>query len=247
MKREVDYQKIQENIINGIKNYVSKSGCKKVVVGISGGADSALTTLLCVKALEKENVIGVLMPYGKQKDIKDSKKLANDLKISHRIINVKKIVDSCIKSVNSTNKLVKANIMARSRMMILYAIANEVGGLVAGTTNKSELAIGYGTKYGDLACDFEVIIELYKTEVWNLLRGLAKDNKLQILKKIAEKKPTAGLWNGQTDEGEFGFSYETLDNYLQNKKIDKRIEIKIKKLIEKSEHKRQMPPGIKIG
>jgi NAD+ synthase len=246
MKRSLNFDEVRVKTCNGIKRFFKKTKAKKVIIGISGGADSALVAAFCVEALGKENVLGILMPYGKQVDINDSIDLSKGLKIDYRIIDIKPIVDSFIGSTEDGDMFIKGNIMSRSRMIILYSIANKYKGIVAGTTNKSEMAIGYGTKFGDLACDFEVIEELYKTEIWELLKKISMDIKLPILEKIAAKKPTAGLWCGQTDEEELGFNYETLDAFLQGEKTDKEKELKIKKLIKISAHKRHLPPCIKI-
>jgi NAD+ synthase len=130
--------------------------------------------------------------------------------------------------------------MSRTRMAILYAYANHKNGLVVGTTNKSEMSVGYFTKFGDGGCDLEPIAEVYKTEVFEMSK------KLNIPKTIIDKKPTAGLWPDQTDENEFGFSYQQLDKFLQGGHIDPEIEIKIQDLNRNSEHKRKTPPIISV-
>ena len=232
--RILDFKKVQSNIVKNIKKYI---GDKNVFLGISGGIDSAVTAALCVKAFGREKVFGILMPYGQQNDIQDSHDLVKKLGIKSFEVDIKPMVDS----FNSFNdKLTKANLMARTRMAVLYSYANLHGGLVMGTTNKSELSIGYFTKHGDGACDIEVIANLYKTEIFQLA------NYLKIPQNIIDKKPSAGLWFGQSDEGEMGFTYDDLDKYLQGVSIDKTIEKKINKLIKNSEHKRHLPPIISI-
>lgn len=232
--RQLDFQKIQSVIIKNIQSYI---GDKKVFIGISGGIDSAVTATLCVQALGQDKVFGILMPYGQQVDILDSRDLVNFLGIKSFEVDIKSIVDSydCF-----NEKMIKANIMARSRMTLLYSYANLNNGLVVGTTNKSELMTGYFTKFGDGACDIEVIAELYKTEIFELAKYL------DIPKNIINKKPSAGLWNDQSDESEFGFTYADLDKFLQGESIDSETEKKIKKLINNSEHKRHLPPIISI-
>lgn len=232
--RQLDFPKVQSTIVKNIQNYV---GDKNVFIGISGGIDSAITASLCVKALGPKKVFGIMMPYGQQPDIKDSLSVINFLKINSLKINIKSLVDQF---AFTYNKLVTANIMSRVRMILLYAYANTQNGLVVGTTNKSEFSIGYFTKHGDGGCDLEPITNLYKTEVFQLAKYL------KIPKTIINKKPSAGLWEGQTDEGELGFSYIDLDKFLQGESIDIAIEKKIKKLINNSEHKRHLPSIISI-
>lgn len=234
MVRKLDYKKTQEIIISKIKDFV---GNKDIIIGISGGIDSALTATLCTMALGKNKIFALLLPYGKQQDIQDSVDLVNFLGIDYRIIDIKPIVDQY---AFFDNKLVKANIMSRTRMTILYSFANSKNALVAGTTNKSEMAIGYFTKFGDGGVDFEPIAEIYKTEVFQMAKML------NIPKNIIIKEPTAGLWNNQTDEKEMGFSYAQLDRFLQGESINKIVDSKIKKLIKSSEHKRHLPQILKI-
>lgn len=232
--RKLDLKKIQEKIIDGIKGFV---GDKNVFVGISGGIDSAVTAFLCVKALGRKRVFGVLMPYGRQKDINDSIAVVNQLNIKYFQKDIKPIVDQY---KIADNKFTIANIMARVRMTILYAYANNKKGLVIGTTNKSEMAVGYFTKFGDGGCDFEPIAGLYKTEVFQIAKLL------NVPQNIITKKPTAGLWDNQTDEDELGFTYFDLDKFLQGEKLNPEAELKIKEIIKLSEHKRHLPPTILI-
>lgn len=232
--RVLNFEKVLSAIIKNIKNYV---GDKNIFIGISGGIDSAVTASLCVKALGPKKVFGLMLPYGQQSDIHDSKLIIDFLKIRSKEINIKPFVDN----YNfQKNKFVNANIMSRVRMILLYAHANLDNGLVVGTTNKSEFEIGYFTKHGDGGCDLEPIANLYKTEIFKFAKFL------KIPDSIINKKPSAGLWDGQSDEGELGFSYEVLDKFLQGETIDRKIKEKIKKIILNSEHKRHLPPIISI-
>lgn len=233
--RQLDFKAATSSIVDGIRIYV---GHKTVIIGISGGIDSALTATLCVRALGKDKVVGVLLPYGDQSDINDSLNLVNWLDIKSEVVNIKPIVDQY---PSFSSKLVKANLMSRTRMAILYAFANSQDGLVVGTTNKSEMAIGYFTKYGDGGVDLEPIGELYKTEVWQMSKIL------NLPQQIISKAPTAGLWDGQTDENEMGFSYQQLDNYLQGETVSPDIKTKIDQLIASSEHKRHLAPVVQIN
>lgn len=232
--RKINLTKIEATIIAGIKKFV---GTKNVFIGISGGIDSAVTAFLCVKALGKKKVFGILMPYGRQSDINDSFAVVKQLNIKYFHKDIRPIVDQ-YKIADS--KFVNANIMSRVRMTILYAYTNHKNGLVVGTTNKSEMALGYFTKYGDGGCDFEPIANLYKTEVVQMAKFL------NIPQNIIIKKPTAGLWDDQTDEDEFGFTYPELDKFLQGEQLNPKVESKIKELINLSEHKRHLPPTISL-
>jgi len=232
--RNLDLNEVETKIVQKIRSFV---GTKNVFIGISGGIDSAVTAFLCVKALGKKRVFGVLIPYGRQSDIADSISVVNQLNIKYFQKDIKPIVDQF---KISDNKFTIANIMSRVRMTVLYAHANQKNGLVMGTTNKSEMAIGYFTKHGDGGVDFEPIAGLYKTEILKMAKFL------NVPKNILTKKPTAGLWENQTDEDELGFTYSDLDNFLQGKHINTEIEIKIQDLIKNSEHKRHLPFSIDI-
>ena len=204
----MDCEKTVELIVEFIKEEVGKARAKGVVLGISGGIDSALVGKLCVMALGDDNVQGLFLPA--DKDVNSDSRLV--AKYLHIYANAIPIGDACQKIAMLTgafDPVPLGNIKARMRMVVLYAHANKNNMLVAGTSNKSEMLTGYFTKYGDGGCDIEPIGDLYKTDVWTLAKHLA------LPPSIIEKVPSAELWAGQTDEKELGLSYEKLDRLLQ--------------------------------
>jgi len=234
-----------------------ESGRKGVVLGLSGGVDSALVAKLCADALGPQHVLGVAMPDGRGgKDLKDAKKFAKALGIDLRIIGIAPIVTSLEKRLLGfqADQVARGNLRARARMIVLYFIANTEERVVMGTGNKSELLCGYFTKGGDGAADFLPIGDLYKTQVREMARYLA------LPPEIVEKVPTAGLWPGQTDEGELGIAYDELDRILLG--IELQLEPEaiaqkagvpldhvayVQKLVTSSVHKRKMPLIPKVG
>jgi len=183
------------------------------VVGLSGGIDSAVVSLLCQKAGGTKNILCLILPCQSQKtDIADAKKVAKKFGLKTETVDLTKIYKNLIGILPTATKLAQANLKPRLRMLTLYYFANKLNYLVAGTGNKSELSIGYFTKYGDGGADILPIGNLYKSEV----RGLAKY--LKIPEEIITKPPTAGLWTGQTDEDEIGITYDALEQQLRSKK-----------------------------
>ncbi|XRO74634.1 NAD+ synthase [Methanocaldococcus sp. 28A] len=252
-------EEIVKKITNFIKEKVEEAKANGVVVGLSGGIDSSVTAYLCVKALGKDKVLGIIMPEKNTnpRDVEHAKMVAERLGIRYIISDITDILKAFgaggYVPTKEFDKIADGNLKARIRMCILYYFANKYNLLVAGTSNKSEIYVGYGTKHGDIACDIRPIGNLFKTEV----RELAKY--LGIPKEIIEKPPSAGLWEGQTDEGELGIKYETLDKILKlyeegksAEEISKELNISIEcvkyvfDLIKKSEHKRTLPPTPEI-
>ncbi len=242
-----------DTLLNFIRHFVEE---KKVVVGLSGGLDSSTVVKLCVMALGKEKVLGVHMPdkVTPKKDSEDAEKLAEELGIEYRVIEIDEIVEKMDLLLHLKRDISKANLKARIRMSILYAIANEESRLVAGTSNKSELLVGYFTKYGDGASDFAPIGDLYKTQV----RELAKE--IGVPENIIKKAPTAGLLPGQTDEKELGINYDTLDRILfgielgfpvektsEKTGVDVGLVRRVYEMHERSRHKRVLLYIPKIG
>lgn len=201
---------MKEKIIKFIKIKVKEADAKGVVIGLSGGVDSATALFLSVEALGNDKVLALMMPWkiNKKEDTEDAVQMCEELGVKYKVIKIDPILESFGSMLDLSDRLVKGNLIARMRMCILYYFANKDKLLVAGAGNKSEYLQGYFTLHGDIACDFLPLGNLYKTEV----KKLAKE--LGVPKNIINKTPSAGLWEGQTDEGELGISYEDLDKIL---------------------------------
>ena len=243
-----DVKGAYSKIINGIREYFQKNNIKKAVIGLSGGIDSSLSAKLVADAIGKKNVHGIIMPVkglSSDENIKDAVDLCKLIGISHSIIYINDFIKD-FEKLEWQSKTAKMNTASRIRAVILYHYANTHNALVIGTSNKTEIMLGYFTKYGDGAVDIEVIGSLFKTEELELARYL------KIPEKIIEKTPTAELYHGQTDEDELGASYKEIDDVLM--KIEKNQPLpenelanKILKRIKDNEHKRNTPPVIGIS
>ncbi len=201
-------------ILSFIKQTFTKTGKQTAIVAVSGGIDSAVSLSLVVRALGAEQVHAVFLPFGDQ-DMTDARTVVDFNKIpigNQHEIQIKPIVDQLVESLQTMgefNKFRLGNIMARTRMIVVYDLAKNLDGLVCGTENKSEKYLGYFTRFGDEASDLEPIQHLFKTQV----RRVATE--LHLPQNILTKQPSAGLWQDQTDEMEFGFSYEDADKVLE--------------------------------
>jgi NAD+ synthase len=236
----------EEELVGKIKKAFADKGFSKAVLGLSGGIDSAVTASLLVKALGKENVKAFIMPY-KGQDTADAGEMARLLGIAAETVDITPMVDAYFSVFPDADKLRRGNKMARERMSILYDQSRKVNALVVGTGNKTEINIGYFTQHGDGACAVAPLASLYKTQ----LRQLA--GHLNIPSSILEKKPSAGLWDGQTDEDEIGASYEELDLvlfYLESGKtadeitkegIDRSVVELVRERMEKNKFKLEGP------
>ena len=239
-----------------IKEELGKRGFKKAILGLSGGLDSSVCAVLAARALGPKNVIGLRLPYGKGSggDFEDAAEMARMAKIVLRTIEITPMVDAYFKMQPSRAHVLKGNKMARERMSVLYDQSAREKALILGTSNKTELLIGYGTIHGDLACAVNPMGDLYKTQV----RALAAH--LGIPERIRTKAPTAGLWPGQTDEKEIGLPYDKIDAILELLVDDRQTPdevvargytkaevVRLIHLIRRSEFKRQMPPIAKIS
>jgi len=228
----MNYRLLEEKLVKWLKAKVKDAKKNGIIVGLSGGVDSAVVSVLCRKAGGAKNILCLILPCQSQKtDITDAKKIAKKFGLKTKIIDLTKIYENLIGILPAANKLTQANLKPRLRMLTLYYFANKLNYIVAGTGNKSELTIGYFTKYGDGGVDILPIGDLYKSEV----RTLAKY--LKVPEEIITKPPTAGLWTGQTDEGEIGMTYDELEYRLKNKKQTQ----KLKNLTDAAKHKLALP------
>ncbi|MFQ5891809.1 MAG: NAD+ synthase [Candidatus Methanofastidiosia archaeon] len=258
-------EEILQALVLGIKDYVRKNEFEKIVIGLSGGIDSSLTAVLATKALGPKNVLGILMPseITPKQSIEDAKKLALNLQIKYKVIPISKIFDSYLETLHeefrkTKNDVTEENIQARIRGNLLMAISNKFGYLVLNTGNKSELAMGYVTLYGDLAGGLSVLSDVPKTLVYRLANFINMRREI-IPKNIIKKEPSAELREGQKDTDSLP-PYEILDPILNLyiERDESKEEIVSKGFLEKlvseiickvdhNEYKRcQAPPGIKI-
>ncbi|MFW6141467.1 MAG: NAD+ synthase [Candidatus Saliniplasma sp.] len=248
-----DFDETLKIIEQFIIDKVEKTGSEKVVLGLSGGLDSATVLKLCIDALGNDKVICLIMPESAspEQDMEDARWLASKWDVKYHDIEI----DSILREfpVDPDNKMAFANLKARIRMCLEYYYANVENGMVVGTSNKSELLLGYTTKYGDSASDFLPVGDIYKSDI----RELAKD--IGVPDRFLDKVPRAGLWEGQTDEDELGYMYEEIDEILKG--IEKGYSMEkiaesngvsiediqdIKGRVHRNAHKRKMPTVAKI-
>jgi len=227
-----------ESIVEWLREQVSNAGAKGVVFGLSGGIDSAVVAALAKKAFPGES-LGVIMPINSNpQDEKDAILVASVFELDTATVDLAPVYHSFLKALpfEGEGVLARANLKPRLRMMTLYYFAQEMGYLVCGTSNKSELEVGYFTKYGDSGVDLLPIADFVKSEVRDLARALG------VPSEVILKAPSAGLWENQTDEKEMGFSYDILDNYILTGEGPEDIVEKIQRMNRNSAHKRVYPP-----
>ncbi len=250
--RQLDLEREGSRICSFIREYLDSAGFGKAILGLSGGVDSSLSAALAVQALGRENVIGVMLPYQNSQpaSLADAQLLAGQLGIETQVVEITPLADAYFERyAPAADRLRRGNWLARIRMCVLYDLSAQYGALVIGTSNRSELLVGYFTQYGDSACALEPIGHLYKTEVWALARHLG------LPEAIVSKTPSADLWQGQTDEEELGIRYRQLDEILYelteldlnpgasgNLTYPPELYQKVEKLMENSAFKRRMPP-----
>jgi NAD+ synthase len=239
-----------------IRNEVRKVGVERVVLGLSGGVDSALAAFLAAEALGAENVLGIRMPYraSSQESLDHAALVIAATGIAHETIEITPQIDAYFATRPDATPLRRGNKMARERMTILYDHSATWRGLVLGTSNKTELLLGYGTLHGDMASALNPLGDLYKTQVWALSEHVG------VPAPIVDKQPSADLWQGQTDEHELGFEYRTVDRLLYLM-IDERWEDeelgaagftpefvgKVRGMVQRSQFKRRLPVIAKVS
>ncbi len=245
--KESEMKDEMDKLVKWIKRQVDEAGATGIVIGLSGGIDSSVVACLCVKALGANNVLGLMMPADPE-----AVELADNLGIETVSITTwdflaKEItfpLDSGVAPYGKTVQLTRGNVESRLRMVHLYMYANHLNRLVVGTSNRSELFVNYFTKFGDGGVDFEPLGQFLKTEVYEMARLLP-----EIPSKCMTKKPSAGLWQGQTDEEELGMTYDELDKFIRTLdegsyvESDNEMHRKIWKLHLSGKHKCRMPPS----
>ena len=252
---EMNVEVVEKVLVNFIKDAVYKNNFKNAVLGVSGGIDSAVVLALTQRALGSRHTFALLMPYklSSEASLKDGKTICDQLDVKYQVVDISPSVDAYFDRFPTEEKVLIGNKCARERMSVLYDFSARKKALVAGTSNKSEMLIGYSTLWGDSAAAFLPIGDLYKTQVFELARYLG------IPAEIIDKKPSADLWANQTDEGEIGMTYKVLDEILFQI-VDCRMKVeeiesagyalkdiqRIKRMIIGTQYKRTMPPVCKL-
>ena len=254
-KLDLNLKEVHSELVEFLRESFKKAGFSKAVLGLSGGIDSALVAYLLRDALGKENVLAIMMPYKSSNpdSLNHAKLVIEDLGINSKTIEITDMIDAYFKNEKEATSLRMGNKMARERMSILFDYSSKENALVVGTSNKTEIYLGYSTQFGDSACALNPIGDLYKTNIWDLSRYL------KIPNELIEKKPSADLWEGQTDEQEMGLTYKEADQVLyrmleENKTVEevlaegfnKDLVDNIVRRINRSEYKRRMPLIAKI-
>jgi NAD+ synthase len=216
----IDVKRTKDTLVGFLKTSFENAGFSRAVIGLSGGVDSATSAALAVQALGATDVFPLILPYDSLNPAgaADARKVANWLDIPKENwteIDIKPIVDQVAAADPKMDQVRRGNAMARVRMTLIYDQAKKRQALVVGTENRTEHLLGYFTRFGDEASDIEPLRNLYKTQVYELARELG------VPEEILAKSPTAGLWEGQTDEGEFGFTYREADEIL-SRHVDKK-------------------------
>ena len=207
---KINPELVAEILCRFIRVEIRRAGFERAVVGLSGGIDSSVVTFLCARALGPQNVLAVTMPYKTSSEATrhDSQAVIDQLGVRTVDVPITDQIDAYFAQFSDASQLRLANKCARERMTVLYDQSAAFGALVAGTSNKSELLLGYGTQFGDMASAVNPVGDLYKTQLYHLAAYL------NVPEQIRAKEPTGDLWIGQTDEGELGFSYAEVDRLL---------------------------------
>lgn len=243
-------------LVGFIHSEITRVGFTKAVIGVSGGVDSALSCFLAAEALGPENVLALRMPYqtSSPESLEHAQLVIDAAGVESETVEITPMVEPALAQIPEDERVRRGNIMARTRMIVLYDRSAQFNGLVVGTGNKTEILLGYSTQFGDAACAINPIGDLYKAQVRQLAAAL------DVPKEIIAKAPSADLWQGQTDEDELGFSYDAADNLLL-RLIDKRyspeeciqagddpkLVHEIMRRVRQNHYKRLMPPIAKLS
>ncbi len=240
-----------KKMITFIRERMEEAEKSRLVVGLSGGLDSATSAYLAARALGKDALKAFLLPYRttSSSSIEDALLVAGELGIEHQTIEITPMVDAYFQHFPSADRKRRGNFMARTRMAVLYDQSEELGALVLGTGNRTEALLGYTTLWGDMACAFTPLGGLYKSQVRQLAAFLG------VPSRIIEKPPTADLWEGQTDEGEMGLTYDDADRVLHAlfdlglddaalaaEGFDPALVARVRRMVDANAFKRRMPP-----
>ena len=238
----MDAELLTGQLVSWLREQVQAASSQGVVLGMSGGIDSSVSAVLCQRAFP-QSTLGVIMPcHSQPEDEEHARAIASKFSILTRAVVLDSAFDTMLKALphdetdQTSTHLAEANLKARLRMLTLYYFANRLNYVVAGSGNRSELAVGYFTKFGDSGVDILPLGNLVKREIKELAQFL------DIPQVIIDKPPSAGLWAGQTDESEMGFSYEALDRYLTTGEAPAELKKKIDSRIAANKHKCQTPP-----
>ena len=254
---QLNCEAVRKVLTGFIDNEVRKAGFHRVVVGLSGGVDSSLSAYLAAEALGPQNVWGILMPYrtSSPESAEHASMVVRALGINSLTVEITPMVDAYFTMFSDADQVRRGNKMARERMTVLFDHSARLGALVLGTSNKTELLLGYGTLHGDMASAVNPLGDLYKTQVRQLSRHLG------VPAAVVDKQPSADLWEGQTDEAELGFTYEEVDKVLCLL-VDQRYEVTelvgerlfdekfvraVARRVQTSQYKRRLPVIAKIS
>ena len=243
-------------LVGFLQEEITRVGITRAVIGLSGGIDSALSCFLAAEALGPKNVLAVRMPYrtSAPESLADAQRVIDQLGVQHLTVDITEMAEPLLQRFPEMSNVRRGNIMARTRMIVLYDQSSAFGGLVVGTSNKTEIMLGYSTLFGDSACALNPLGDLYKTQIRQLSRAMG------VPASILDKAPSADLWPGQTDENEMGLTYEGVDRLLyllvdQRYKPEECIEAgfeagfvnMVVERIRRNHFKRIMPPIAKVS